>query len=216
MDTNPTPKIHAAMVAVMRDIEAIEKSRTADAGGPRYQFRGIDDIYNALHPILATHGVYMLASYEDRVVIERQSSRGTAMFYVTLVGRFHFTAEDGSSVECSAIGEAMDSSDKATNKAMSVALKYAVMQTFFIPTVEPKDPENDHVEVKPREIKAQPKPLPVASNVAKQMLAELKAAGYDTAAKVGTLYQEVLSKARPESDEERQKVIDHLLAGGGA
>ncbi len=54
-----------------------------------------------------------------------------------------------------------------------------------------------------------------ASNVAKQMLAELKAAGYDTAAKVGTLYQEVLSKARPESDEERQKVIDHLLSGGG-
>lgn len=194
-------KIHSAMVAVMRDVDFIGKDRKADGGGPSYKFRGIDDIYNTLHPLLAKHGIFMMARYEDRTVVERSSRSGSAVFYVTLTGFFRFTADDGSFVECSAIGEAMDNSDKATNKAMSVALKYAVMQTFFIPTEEPKDPENDHIEVAPK---------PVASDIAKKMIDMLKGSGFDTAQKVVSLYREVLGKDKPTTDADRQKVIAHL------
>ena len=41
----------------------------------------------------------------------------------------------------------MDSGDKAANKAMSAAHKYALLQVFCIPTEEPKDSENEHHEI---------------------------------------------------------------------
>jgi hypothetical protein len=57
---------------------------------------------------------------------------------------------DGSSVTTVITGEAMDSGDKATNKAMSVALKYALLQMFLIPTDDMRDPDaTTHPEVKP-------------------------------------------------------------------
>lgn len=48
---------------------------------------------------------------------------------------------DGSCIETVNVGEAMDSGDKGMNKAMSIALKYSLLQMFLIPTDEPKDPD---------------------------------------------------------------------------
>jgi hypothetical protein len=55
--------------------------------------------------------------------------------------QFHFYCIDGSNVSTTVIGEAMDSGDKATNKAMSIALKYALLQALLIPTEDEKDPD---------------------------------------------------------------------------
>ena len=49
------------------------------------------------------------------------------------------------------IGEGMDSGDKATNKAMAIAYKYACFQTFCIPTEEMKDPDSECHEVAPKQ-----------------------------------------------------------------
>jgi hypothetical protein len=64
--------------------------------------------------------------------------------------RYSFVAEDGSSISTDAIGEGMESGDKASAKAMSIAQKYAILQMFLVPTEEPKDPENDNPEVEPK------------------------------------------------------------------
>ena len=48
---------------------------------------------------------------------------------------------DGSYVETTNVGEAADSGDKGMNKAMSIALKYSLLQMFLIPTEEQKDPD---------------------------------------------------------------------------
>jgi hypothetical protein len=91
----------------------------------------------------------ILPSYSDRVVVEREGRNGGALFYTTLRGDFTFrSSKDGSEVKVSTYGEAMDSGDKATNKAMSAALKYALMQTFTIPTEGDNDSENHTHEVK--------------------------------------------------------------------
>ena len=68
-------------------------------------------------------------------MVERKSGTGKALFYVTVKMVFDLTsADDGSALRVGPIyGEAMDSADKATNKAMSAAYKYAVMQAFAIP-----------------------------------------------------------------------------------
>lgn len=100
-----------------------------------YNFRGIDDVYNVLSPLLAEHGLCILPRMIARQIVERQTQKGGVLFYVTVEAEFDFVcAEDGTSHTVRTFGEAMDSGDKATNKAMSAAYKYAAFQAFAIPT----------------------------------------------------------------------------------
>lgn len=100
-------------------------------------FRGIDAVYNALAPALVKHGLVILPRIIERSVTERQTQKGGTLFYVVVKAEFDFIAtEDGSKHTVATFGEAMDSGDKATNKAMSIAYKYAAFQAFCIPTEE--------------------------------------------------------------------------------
>ncbi|QNH66863.1 ERF family protein [Proteus vulgaris] len=102
-----------------------------------FMFRGIDAVYNALAPALVKHGLLILPRIIERSVTERQTQRGGQLFYVVVKAEFDFVAtEDGSKHTVVTYGEAMDSGDKATNKAMSIAYKYAAFQAFCIPTEE--------------------------------------------------------------------------------
>ena len=126
-------KIYGAIIAVMRDCGSIGKDRQT-SGFASFKFRGIDDVYNALHPVMSLHGVFCVPEVLETTREERANAKGTVMAYVTAKVRFTFYAEDGSSVHCVTVGEAMDSGDKALPKAQSIAMKYAMFQTFYIPT----------------------------------------------------------------------------------
>jgi hypothetical protein len=155
--------IYAAIPAIMAEIPSICKDRKNTAQG--YNFRGIDDVYNALNPILAKHQVFMRADVLEIKREERPSKSGGIMAFVQVRVRYSFVASDGSFVSTDALGEGMDSGDKATPKAMSIAQKYAILQMFAIPTAEPKDPEVDNPEPsKPlaATIQAKPEQKPVA------------------------------------------------------
>jgi hypothetical protein len=121
-------KVQAALAC-----QGISKGRKNQAQG--YSFRGIDDVYNVLSPLLAEHGLCILPRMLARECAERQTAKGGTMFYVTVEAEFDFVcAEDGTKHTVKTFGEAMDSGDKATNKAMSAAYKYAAFQAFAIPT----------------------------------------------------------------------------------
>jgi len=81
---------------------------------------------------------------------ERQSKNGGAMLYTILRVQFEFIADDGSTFKAITVGEAMDSGDKSANKAMSAALKYALLQVFCIPTEEDNDTENHSPDPLPK------------------------------------------------------------------
>lgn len=130
-----TPHVFEAIAAVMGDLaaEGISKSRRNSQQG--YNFRGIDEVYNALSSVLAKHKLVITPRALARSCEERQTKSGGALFYVTVDMEFILTsAVDGSTVTARTFGEAMDSADKATNKAMSAAYKYMAMQQFCIPT----------------------------------------------------------------------------------
>ncbi len=111
--------------------------------GIGYNFRGIDDVYNAIGPLLAKHGLSILPRTLSRDCVERISGQGKALFYVTVDMEFDFvSAHDGSKHTVKMYGEAMDSGDKATNKAMSAAYKYAMFQAFCIPTEGDNDADS--------------------------------------------------------------------------
>jgi hypothetical protein len=134
-------KIYKAINAVQTELSTIgiTKDRT-NSQGSGYKFRGIDDVYNAIAPLLAKHGLCILPRVLTRECVERSSKAGAALFYVTVEVEFDFvSAEDGSKHTVKTFGEAMDSGDKATNKAMSAAYKYAAFQAFSIPTESDND-----------------------------------------------------------------------------
>ena len=144
-------KVYQAINQVQSDLakSGIAKDRTSQQGAT-YKFRGIDDVYNAVSPLLAKHGLCILPRMISRQCAERQTAKGNAIFYVTVEAEFDFvSAEDGSKHTVRTFGEAMDSSDKATNKAMSAAYKYAAFQAFAIPTEGDNDTETHTPEVVP-------------------------------------------------------------------
>ena len=134
-----TPLIYKKIIEVMADINAIGKDRRNQQQG--FQFRGIDDVMNELHSSLAKCGVFVLPKVLEETRTTGKTARGGDMFYTRLKINFGFYAEDGSHVDAVVIGEAMDTGDKASNKALSIGLKYAMLQVFCIPTEDEKDPD---------------------------------------------------------------------------
>lgn len=143
--------IYPAISAVMGEMasEGIGKDSKNQQQG--WAFRGIDAVYNALAPKLAHHGIIILTRCLSREVTERKTRNGGTLFYVVVDCEFDFvSSEDGSKCTVKTFGEAMDSGDKGTNKAMSIALKYAAFQTFFIPTeVNATDPDLNSHDINP-------------------------------------------------------------------
>ena len=159
-----TKGIYAAMAAVMADMNAISKDKRTDSRAGSFNYRGIDDVYNAINPLLGKHKIFVLPSAEERTSEGRTTKSGTYMEIVTVKMRYTFAHEDGSSVQCCTIGEAMDSGDKATNKAMAIAHKYAILQTFCIPTEDMPDPDAEAHQLAPREQAKQQREAAKASN----------------------------------------------------
>jgi hypothetical protein len=144
-------KVYKAINAVQTALakSGIAKDRINQQGAS-YKFRGIDDVYNAISPLLGEHGLCILPRMIRRDCQERQTAKGSAIFYVTIEAEFDFvSAEDGSIHVVKTFGEAMDMSDKATNKAMSAAYKYACLQAFAIPTEADNDSETQTIEPAP-------------------------------------------------------------------
>lgn len=144
-----TQTVYQAINKVQADLASvgISKDRT-NTQGSGYKFRGIDDVYNTLSRLLATHGLCILPRMISRTCDERTSKSGGALFYVTVEAEFDLvSASDGSKHTVRTFGEAMDSGDKATNKAMSAAYKYAAFQAFAIPTEGDNDVDSQTHEV---------------------------------------------------------------------
>jgi hypothetical protein len=152
------PSVYGAIAAVSADIAkvGISKDRTNTQQG--FKFRGIDDVLNALSPLLARHKLIILPRVLSRTQTERATAKGGVLFSVVVDAEFDFiSAEDGSRHTVRTFGEGMDSADKATNKAMSTAYKYAAFQAFCIPVEGALDEgDKDHHDVAPRGAQAQP------------------------------------------------------------
>ncbi|MCI0227788.1 ERF family protein [Cronobacter sakazakii] len=142
--------VYQAISAVAKEMAATGISKDRTNTQQNFKFRGIDQVYNALAPALVNHGLLILPRITERTVTERVTQKGGVLFYVVVKAEFDFVStKDGSVHTVVTYGEAMDSGDKATNKAMSIAYKYAAFQAFCIPTEETAidaDAEVHHIQ----------------------------------------------------------------------
>lgn len=167
-----TPQIYRALALAAAEIGAVGKDKQNVQ--QNYKFRGIDAVVNAVHPVFVKHGIVTALKVVEQKREERQTKNGATLLYSLLHCEVTFYAADGSSVTCGALGEGMDSGDKASNKAMSAALKYALTQTLMIP-FEVNDSEDSNPEPTSR-----PAPAPREAVVAKQQkVMEVKAEAQD-------------------------------------
>ncbi len=125
--------------AVMEEIGAVGKNSRNEK--QKYMYRGVDDVMNALNPAFIKHKLFMVPEVVSQKREERQTANEKNLIYSVLSVKYTFYAEDGSSIYTIVPGEGMDSGDKASNKAMSSAFKYACFQVFCIATEEMKDPD---------------------------------------------------------------------------
>lgn len=149
------PQIYRLLGKAMAEIGAIGKDSVNAQQG--FKYRGIDAVYNTLYPVMAKFGLFITPEIIDHRREERTTTKTyqgqtktSTLLYSIITVRYTVYAPDGSNVQMTVIGEGMDSGDKATNKAMSVAMKYAMFQLFMIPT-EAVDPDSECHEVDPKD-----------------------------------------------------------------
>ena len=140
--------IYETINAVMNEIGVVGKNSKNTQQG--FMFRGIDAVMNALNPAMKKYGLFVVPEILEQNREERTTAKGGLLIYSICRIKYTFYAQDGSSISATVIGEGMDSGDKATNKAMSIAFKYACFQVFCIPTEEMVDPDAEIHEPAPK------------------------------------------------------------------
>lgn len=153
-------------IAATMSMTGIAKGRENEEHG--YMFRGIDQVMNTLSPVLAANRLVIIPRMLKRTQTERVQRNGSAMFSVVVEAAFDFTsAVDGSIVTVNMFGEGMDQADKATNKAMQAAYKYAAFQTFCIPVASEDADATTPAPVQPRISPEQVKTIETLANLAR-------------------------------------------------
>ncbi|MCX4299481.1 MAG: ERF family protein [Lachnospiraceae bacterium] len=169
------PMIYAAICGVMEDIKAVGKDALNKTQG--FKYRSIDAVMNALNPAMIKHKIFCAPEVIEQIREERTTGKGSTLIYSVCKIRYRFFTVDGSYIDAVVVGEGMDSGDKATNKAMSVAFKYACFQTFCIPTENLiDDPDADTPE--PNRKNSSNKQSKDLDNLRNELTNELVRTGY--------------------------------------
>ena len=203
------PMIYGKIADCMRQLGAIGKtSKNAQQG---FMYRGVDAVMNALNPVLTANHVFCVPEVLEQHREERQTRNGGNLIYSILKMCYTLYAEDGSSVSATVIGEGMDSADKSSNKAMSVAYKYAMFQIFSIPTEEMADPDADT----PPESTPKPDNKAARNNAWTALATALGKTNKEMSACVNSLIQANLAPNKPlaeYTDSEYGKLLDCIAA----
>ena len=194
--------IYQKIPAIMADVDSIGKDRANTQ--QNYKFRGVDDVMNEMHSIFVKHKIFPTTTVIEVKRDQVTSAKGSVLLYSILTISVKLFAEDGSFVESIVVGEGMDTGDKASNKALSVGYKYALLQLFCIPTEDSKDPEDDsHKLTEKNNTGQQPAASGEKKNQPPQKTATSPAAGnksksgaVDDVAKKSKFHNEIIEKTK--------------------
>lgn len=124
------PSVYEAWAAVMGEVRELAKDQRAH----QFNFRGIDAVMNAFGPALRRHNVAVVPSVDELRTDTAQSQQGKLTQIVRVIVTYTVYGPAGDFFLGSAAGEANDVSDKATAKAMSVAMRTFMLQAACLPT----------------------------------------------------------------------------------
>lgn len=145
MSAETKPTVQEAWAAVMGDVRELGKDSLHNSPGARFNFRGVDDVMNAVGPVLRKHKVAVIPTGVELVTRDTQTSTGKPAQEATVRVTYAIHGPAGDSMPGGSAGGAMDNGDKATPKAMSVAYRTFLLQALCLPTHE-TDPDAEAFE----------------------------------------------------------------------
>lgn len=148
-------KVHEAVTAVMEDVGAVRKDGRNTQ--QNFNFRGVDAVVNAVSPAMRKVGLMCRPSKVEHRPSSKQLSGGKMATSIDVIVDYTFTGPEGDEFTAQVVAEAFDLGDKATAKAMSVALRTCLLQTFMLPT-DDQDPDEHTYEREARQPQVQQPP----------------------------------------------------------
>lgn len=141
------PSVIEALTRVMGDVQYVGKGGWNDH--QKFKFRGIDDVMNAVGPVLRRHKVILMPRIISHELTSRPRPNGGTTNFATVTVEYTAHGPAGDTISGSAAGEAFDTGDKATPKAMSVAFRTFLLQALCLPTDEPDPDAQSYEETRP-------------------------------------------------------------------
>ena len=141
------PLIYERISKIMAEMPAIGKD--AENKAQHFKYRSIDAIMDVVHGLLAQHNVFYTphVASQDRQILDRMKEGvvvGKTVIVALSIEYKVYCSEDRSEITVGPIiGEAMDTGDKASAKAMTMALKTMLLQLFCIPVLNAYDPDGN-------------------------------------------------------------------------
>jgi hypothetical protein len=144
--------VHEAILRVMAEVAVVPKNGVMKGAG-NYKFTKESDVIEALRPAMLRHGL-VAAPMSCRIVGQEtyrtSGQRETVMNLVRAEVTWVIVhAPSGTSMPVAGAGEGADQGDKAVNKAMTAAKKYALLHAFLLTTDD--DPDDESSEGQRRE-----------------------------------------------------------------
>lgn len=137
--------VSVAWLRVRRDIRAIGKGELYNQSGTRFNFRGVDTVVNVFGPVTLKHGVNVLSSKVEATYGTKNTKSGGTMRECSVLVTWTIMGPMGDSFTLQTMGEALDTADKSTTKAQSVALRTLLLGFGLTPTHD-TDPDADRIE----------------------------------------------------------------------
>ena len=180
--------VYQRLNAVMAELKPIGKDSKNVAQG--FKFRSIDAIYDALHGLLAKHGLIICPTVDNHEIKDYDSfgKDGIAKktFHSTITMNYKIYGLEGDFVEVSMVGDALDNGDKSVSKSETMAYKYMLIQLFTLALSGVDDPDGDTVTVESKKPAKKPEVDPLLTALKKACIE----AGIDDAY-VSILYPKV-------------------------
>lgn len=139
--------VHIAWLRVRKEVRAIAKGEQYNGGGTRFNFRGVDTVVNTFGPVTLRHGVNIFPVGIEAEHRDTTTSKGSKMRECTVTVSWMVMGPMGDTLPTllKSRGEALDSADKGTAKAQSVALRVLLLNGGLTPTHD-KDPDTSYIE----------------------------------------------------------------------
>ncbi|WP_234391675.1 ERF family protein [Streptomyces sp. CB02613] len=137
--------VHLAWLRVRKEVRAIAKGEQYSAPGTKFNFRGVDTVVNTFGPVTLKHGVNVFPVQVDATYRDTTTNKGNKMRECTVRVSWLIVGPKGDTLSLQTQGEALDSADKGTAKAQSVALRVLLLTGGLTPTHD-KDPDSSHIE----------------------------------------------------------------------
>lgn len=217
--TTVTKNLYQKLLLITEEIGKIEKTGRNSQQG--YEFIEQAQVVAEVRVQLAKHGVMIIPETVSRTLgryeVTRSNGKPGVDIHARVASRYTLVNADNPDEKMVCewdAGEAIDSGDKATNKATTASHKYFLMKLFNISDKD--DPDAETPVAAPQQSPTSPEPVPDESGFDPDLASEVKRAMFGAKILTDTekhqFYNLTINKDKPKTDDDLKELLKALSA----